>query len=73
MMTHKFSNLNDSSYVSRVIKQMNTTKGRNLDDEQALRVLIDLTDELRRVKKYSSEDKTLIFNEVDKRVQGHIE
>lgn len=70
MSIHKFSNINESTYVSRLINQLNTEKGKELNDEQAIKVLIDLTDELRRSKKYSPEYKEMIFNEVDKRVAG---
>lgn len=68
MVTQKFTNICESAYVSRLIDQMNTEKGQELDDEKALRVLIDLTDELRRNKSYSPEHRELIFKEVDKRV-----
>lgn len=69
MVTHKFStNAAKEGYVSRMIQQMNTDMGKTLNDEQALRVLIDLTDELRRSDNYSPEFKQLIFDEVDKRV-----
>lgn len=68
MVSQKFSNIAEESYVAKMIGQLNTEAGKSIDDEQALRLLIDLTDELRRRKKYSSEHKELIFGEVDKRV-----
>ena len=68
MVSQKFSNISEETYVAKIIRQLNTEAGKSIDDEQALKLLIDLTDELRRRKKYSSEHQELIFGEVDKRV-----
>lgn len=69
MLTHKFSNITENTYVSKLIDQLNTDEGKKLNNEQALRVLIDLTDELRRTKRYSSEHQELILKEVEKRFE----
>ena len=68
MVAQKFSNLSEDTYVSKMIGQLNSENGKRIDDEHALKLLIDLTDELRRRKAYSSKHQELIFDEVDKRV-----
>lgn len=68
MVAQKFSNMSEEAYVSKMIDRLNSESGKSMDDEDALKLLIDLTDELRRRKVYSSVHKELIFGEVDKRV-----
>ena len=68
MVAQKFSNTSEEAYVSKMIDRLNSESGKNMNDEDALKLLIDLTDELRRRKVYSSVYKELIFDEVDKRV-----
>lgn len=72
MVSNKFQDIHQESYVLNVLARLSESDVTyNEDDEKALRILIDLTDELRRNKKYTPEFRELIFGEVDKRVDNN--
>lgn len=69
MASNKFQDLRSDDYVMNILSKMqdieSSYKG---DNEKVLRVLIDLTDELRRSNLYTNKHRELIFREVDSRI-----
>ena len=56
--------------MTKLLQQMDSESGDCLDSQQALRVLIDLTDELRRNKRYQPHHGEMIFKEADRRLSN---
>jgi len=63
-MNKNFANLHDKTYILSILSNLQ----ENSDNEKAIRLLIDLTDQLRMNNQYNNEYRDLIFNEVEKRL-----
>jgi len=69
MTNYKFSNVKRENYFSQVMDKIPQS---NLNDEEVFKILIELTDEMRRNNCYSTEFSKAIFKEVENRIGSTI-